>query len=241
MVFFDTEDMGFRMDGTNTSEWGNGQALYLMIAVKDTGIGISSDNQKKLFQRFRQATPKTEESYGGSGLGLMIARKLCQLHGGEIGVSSIEGEGSTFGFFFRVRRVQGDAKQAEEKDRMGSNDLMTHLHVLQSNISVLANTDLDPGIKLQRERLQFNEWIVKTRQKVSSIQRLSRQIQQAPKPVEIKDSKTLPKLRRKSWKNKAMNTARNPDLRPALSTPPHQVLKHVLPHSSVCRQEQILR
>jgi signal transduction histidine kinase len=114
--------------GTNTSEWGNGQALYILVAVKDTGIGISDENQRKLFQRFRQATPKTAESYGGSGLGLMIARKLCQLHGGEIGVSSIEGVGSTFGFFFRVRRVQ-DRQGPPRRDRLGSRDLMEHMFV----------------------------------------------------------------------------------------------------------------
>lgn len=115
------------LQGTNTSDWGNGQALYIMVAVKDTGIGISDENQKKLFQRFRQATPKTEESYGGSGLGLMISRKLCQLHGGEIGVSSIEGVGSTFGFFFRVRRVEDDAPSRTE--RLGSQDLVDHMYV----------------------------------------------------------------------------------------------------------------
>lgn len=129
VVFFDTEDLGFRMDGTNSSEWGNGEALFILVAVKDTGIGISDDNQKKLFQRFRQATPKTEEKYGGSGLGLMIARKLCQLHGGEIGVSSVEGVGSTFGFFFRVRRVDASKGRPVSKDRMSSNDLMENLHV----------------------------------------------------------------------------------------------------------------
>lgn len=66
--------------------------MYLMVAVKDTGIGISQDGQAKLFERFRsvfphdsrvtsltdffrQATPKTQENYGGSGLGLFISRK----------------------------------------------------------------------------------------------------------------------------------------------------------------------
>lgn len=131
------------MDGTNSSDWGNGEALYLMVAVKDTGIGISDENQKKLFQRFRQATPKTEESYGGSGLGLMIARKLCQLHGGEIGVSSVENVGSTFGFFFRVRRVDISQGRPEKKDRIGSEDLMEHLHVdFQPWYQIEANTDL---------------------------------------------------------------------------------------------------
>lgn len=81
-----------------------------MVAVKDSGIGISTENQVKLFERFRQATPKTQENYGGSGLGLFISRKLCQLHGGDIGVSSKEGSGSTFGFFFKVRQSDGTSQ-----------------------------------------------------------------------------------------------------------------------------------
>lgn len=72
-----------------------------------------------MFERFRQATPKTEEVYGGSGLGLSISRKLCQLHGGEIGVSSKEGVGSTFGFFFKVRRVGVDGRAPPEDEQLG--------------------------------------------------------------------------------------------------------------------------
>jgi CheY-like chemotaxis protein len=54
----------------------------------------------------RQATPKTVEVYGGSGLGLNISRKICQLHGGEVGLSSKAGDGSTFGFFFKTKRPE---------------------------------------------------------------------------------------------------------------------------------------
>ncbi|OCL02426.1 two component histidine kinase 1 [Glonium stellatum] len=106
IVFFETKEDACHIDSTRTAEWGQGSALYLMVAIKDTGIGINAENQAKLFERFRQATPKTQETYGGSGLGLFISRKLCQLHGGDIGVSSKEGEGSTFAFFFRVRHSE---------------------------------------------------------------------------------------------------------------------------------------
>ncbi|KAF1971759.1 putative histidine kinase HHK12p [Bimuria novae-zelandiae CBS 107.79] len=104
VIFFSKDEESFHIDSTMTAEWGNGPIMYLMVAVKDTGIGISHEGQTKLFERFRQATPKTQEKYGGSGLGLFISRKLCQLHGGDIGVASINGQGSTFGFYFKVRR-----------------------------------------------------------------------------------------------------------------------------------------
>jgi CheY-like chemotaxis protein len=56
--------------------------------------------------QYRQATPKTVEVYGGSGLGLKRSRKICQLHGGEVGLSSKAGDGSTFGFFFKTKRPE---------------------------------------------------------------------------------------------------------------------------------------
>ncbi|PPJ50060.1 hypothetical protein CBER1_05076 [Cercospora berteroae] len=117
VVFFQSENLAYRMDSTNSAEWGNGDPVYIMVAVQDSGIGISAEGQQKLFERFRQATPKTEEVYGGSGLGLNISRKICHLHGGEIGVNSKEGEGSTFGFFFKVKRCDLDADFVEELQR----------------------------------------------------------------------------------------------------------------------------
>ncbi|KAI8940730.1 hypothetical protein NX059_001995 [Plenodomus lindquistii] len=121
VIFFSEEKEAFHIDSTMTSEWGSGDALYLMVAVKDTGIGISKQGQEKLFERFRQATPKTQERYGGSGLGLFISRKLCTLHGGDIGVSAKEGEGSTFGFFFKVRRSDGSSDDGRPPFQSRSN------------------------------------------------------------------------------------------------------------------------
>lgn len=105
VVFFRSSEAALSLDKTKSTGWGDGEYVYIMLAVKDTGIGIDDHAQIRLFERFNQATPKTEGIYGGSGLGLNVSRKLCHLHGGEIGVSSKEGQGSTFGFFFRVRKT----------------------------------------------------------------------------------------------------------------------------------------
>lgn len=104
VVFFNSSPSALRQDATDNPEWGLGEVAYVMVAVRDSGIGITDQAQKRLFERFNQATPGTQSIYGGYGLGLNVCRKLCYLHGGEIGVSSKDGEGSTFGFFFKVRR-----------------------------------------------------------------------------------------------------------------------------------------
>ncbi|KAK8177858.1 hypothetical protein IWX90DRAFT_422139 [Phyllosticta citrichinensis] len=93
-----------RPDHTFTEEWGPGEDIHLQLAVEDTGRGLSPDEMKLLFHRFSQASPKTYGEYGGSGLGLFISRELTELQGGQIGVASREGRGSTFAFYIKARR-----------------------------------------------------------------------------------------------------------------------------------------
>ena len=93
-----------RKDLTKTADWGKGERVFIHFAVQDTGRGLSEEETKLLFLRFSQASPRTHVQYGGSGLGLFISRELVELQGGEIGVSSKAGEGSTFAFYVKARR-----------------------------------------------------------------------------------------------------------------------------------------
>ncbi|KAF2639814.1 aerobic respiration control sensor protein arcB [Massarina eburnea CBS 473.64] len=114
------------IDITAGDDWGNGELLYIRVDVEDTGCGLTDEGKRVLFERFAQASPRTHAHYGGSGLGLFISRQLTELHGGQIGVSSEYGLGSTFGFFIQARRAPVEQRPAPAI--LSSVTLQTNVH-----------------------------------------------------------------------------------------------------------------
>lgn len=92
---------------------GPGQDYTLHCAVSDTGIGMTPAQVDRLFQSFSQADTSTTRRFGGSGLGLVICRQLVQLMQGDIRVTSVPGEGSTFRFSIRLQPGEPPANPAD--------------------------------------------------------------------------------------------------------------------------------
>jgi signal transduction histidine kinase/CheY-like chemotaxis protein len=99
----------------------DGRECTIRMEVKDTGIGIAPEQQRRLFKAFEQAESSTSRKYGGTGLGLAISKRLLEMMNGKVWVDSRPGEGATFGFTFRARITGASPRPELPGDRRWDN------------------------------------------------------------------------------------------------------------------------
>ena len=118
----------------------NGDDLLVRFEVADTGIGITPEVRQRLFNVFEQADVSTSRKYGGTGLGLAITKRLVNMMGGEVGVDSTPGLGSTFWFTTRLQRGHGamltvaSVDTADVEARLRQHHAGTRLLLAEDNI-----------------------------------------------------------------------------------------------------------
>ncbi len=119
-----------------------GEKATIRFAVTDTGIGIPKDRIDRLFKAFSQADASTTRVYGGTGLGLVIAKQLAGLLGGTVGVESEEGKGSTFWFTacFELRE-NSDVAQARRREHLWGSEF-TRRDPREMRVLVVHENDL---------------------------------------------------------------------------------------------------
>jgi PAS domain S-box-containing protein len=131
--------------------------------IKDSGIGLSEEQQGELFDKFTQADSSTTRKYGGTGLGLSISKKLVELMGGEIGVTSTLGRGSTFWFTIELDAVKNIIESPENvadltsqkvlivDDNATNRELMRQLHEIWGIPHTLVSSGQQALDELQKE------------------------------------------------------------------------------------------
>lgn len=129
-----------------------GDAAGIAIEVSDTGIGMSPDQIDALFHDFAQASDDIAKHYGGTGLGLSISKRYCEMMGGEIGVRSAPGEGSTFRVWLPCEAgAHSDSATRPEQIRLADGDAR------RQRIASVLVIDTDPVASERAARLLAND------------------------------------------------------------------------------------
>ncbi|MEO5342712.1 MAG: bacteriohemerythrin [Gammaproteobacteria bacterium SHHR-1] len=127
-------------------------AVLLQFSVKDTGIGMSEEQQQRLFQAFSQAERSTARKYGGTGLGLMISLQLVKLMGGDIWVESQLDRGSTFHFSVRLGKASASGQTADSRPDRPTGGRLTAVRLL-----LVEDNEINQELMLELLRMQGAE------------------------------------------------------------------------------------
>jgi signal transduction histidine kinase/CheY-like chemotaxis protein len=139
--FTHTGEVVLRALAEPISGTGDTGPTMVRFEVTDTGVGIQPEHCSKIFDSFTQADSSTTRSYGGTGLGLSISKQLVELMGGQIGVVSEVGRGSTFWFTCRLERATGVGAVAKERRSLRNvrvlvvDDNQTNRVILEQNLA----------------------------------------------------------------------------------------------------------
>ncbi|MFD2247215.1 PAS domain S-box protein [Pontibacter ruber] len=146
--FTNAGDVSILVDSTCLNKKGD---YMLHVRVKDSGIGITPEDQQLLFTDFTQLDNSSTKTFGGTGLGLAISKQLAHLLGGDIGVDSTPGEGSTFWFNIRVRKANGQEVEEQLQRQSLQN---AEVEVLENSPYVLLVDDNQINQKVAQKLLE---------------------------------------------------------------------------------------
>jgi two-component system, NarL family, sensor histidine kinase EvgS len=127
---------------------------YIRITVSDTGMGISKEDQTKIFSEFEQVNRVRDEALGGTGIGLALTRRLVELHGGEIGVDS-DSNGSTFWVTLPLKMLR-----PEEKDNPKQSTQLTPLASNSRRILVVEDNEVNLSMLLDMLHIHNHQVLV---------------------------------------------------------------------------------